>query len=258
MLLWFCSMRVVIGLDLLWHALTLLFTCFTISWLTYHQLTGWTSLDTIRWLLIDSSSTTLWHQSTELNAGSAANLPVSVTEDISYPSPYSSRCFSLHISSPCSIRRNALSSKAFGIIPCNSGCMPQHKTSIYMRKVWCLNVWLLVEPPVKRRAWRWPPLRYVPVWSSGDAESVEEFIDGRWSWVHVWGGTLERIGEEVLCAQFCSIWSHFACKNTCKSYSPFATLRIWFLVVSDSLITCLHSRGVEQPPLAASVMLIWA
>lgn len=29
---------------------------------------------------------------------------------------------------------------------------------------------------------------YVPVWSSGDADSVEEFIDGKWCWVHVWGG----------------------------------------------------------------------
>jgi len=29
---------------------------------------------------------------------------------------------------------------------------------------------------------------YIPVWSSGDAEAVEELIDGRWCWVHVWGG----------------------------------------------------------------------
>ena len=26
------------------------------------------------------------------------------------------------------------------------------------------------------------------MWSSGDAEAVEELIDGRWCWVHVWGG----------------------------------------------------------------------
>lgn len=36
-------------------------------------------------------------------------------------------------------------------------------------------------------------LRYIPVWSSGDAEAVEELIDGRWCWVHVWGGaSVER------------------------------------------------------------------
>lgn len=35
-------------------------------------------------------------------------------------------------------------------------------------------------------------LRYIPVWSSGDAEAVEELIDGRWCWVHVWGGASVR------------------------------------------------------------------
>lgn len=44
------------------------------------------------------------------------------------------------------------------------------------------------DAQVKAILWLRQGAEHVPVWSSSEAESVEELIDGRWAWVHVWSG----------------------------------------------------------------------